>query len=305
MGGHTNSVLAMALCTVLLGASACAPAQGDVVNQARRLDLEGQHDAAIALYREALDRMPDSFDAHYGIARALDLAGSYEEARRHFAMAIDLAPEGTKDQALRMMGVSHTFVGDAPGAATYFGQVFDRRVAARNFAGATEVANELGRVYLEIGDPDNALRWYRTGYETAARQPDRPAALADLAELRWAHAQARIAARRGDAAETWRQEAVVRALLDKGSNPDQQIHHPYLRGYIDFHLGDYEGAIAELRQADQEDPFILMLLAEAFEKSGNAEKAREYYRKVLASTSHAVTNAFARPRARHQLGVAR
>ncbi len=45
--------------------------------------------------------------------------------------------------------------------------------------------------------------------------------------------------------------------------------------------------------------------AQAFEKSGNAEQAREHYRKVLASASHAVTNAFARPLARRQLGVAR
>ena len=33
----------------------------------------GQTDAAIALYREALEQDADSFDAHYGIARALDL----------------------------------------------------------------------------------------------------------------------------------------------------------------------------------------------------------------------------------------
>ena len=45
--------------------------------------------------------------------------------------------------------------------------------------------------------------------------------------------------------------------------------------------------------------------AQAFEKSGNAEQAREHYRKVLASASHAVTNAFARPLARRQLGLAR
>lgn len=76
-----------------------------------------------------------------------------------------------------MMGVSHTFIGDAPGAATYFEEVFDRRVAAGNVAGAADVANELGRVYLELGDTERALRWYRTGHETAARQSDRPAAL--------------------------------------------------------------------------------------------------------------------------------
>ncbi|MPY86955.1 MAG: tetratricopeptide repeat protein [Luteitalea sp.] len=301
-------VLAVGLCAAVLGVSACRPAPEEaiepqeVIDRALRLDLDGQHDEAVALYRKVLERTPESFDAHYGIARALDLSGRYDEARRHFARAIALASDGAKDQALRMMGVSRTFVRDATGAATYFRQVFDRRVAAGDVGGAAEVANELGRVYLELGNPARAYQWYRTGYEMAAREPDRPAALIELVELRWAHAQARIAVRRGDASEAQQQAAVVKALLDKGSNPDQRIHYPYLRGYINFHLQDYEGAIAELQQADQEDPFILLLLAQAFEHSGKTDRARDYYRRVLASSSHAVTNALARPVARQKLG---
>jgi tetratricopeptide (TPR) repeat protein len=289
----------------MLAVATPTPAQQDVVNQARRLDLEGKHDAAVALYRQALDRTPGSFDAHYGIARALDLAGSYEEARQHFAKAIELADEGNKDQALRMMGVSYAFVNNLSEAAKYFRQVFDRRLAARNVAGAAEVANELGRVYLELGDPDTALTWYRTGYETAAKQAGRPPAELDLAEVRWAHAQARVAARKGNAREAKRQELVVKSLVDKGTNPDQQIQYPYLVGYVDFYLKDYAGAIAGLQKADQEDPFILMLLAEAYERSGKAATARDYYRKVLASTSHAVNNAFARPVARQKIEATR
>ncbi|MPZ20019.1 MAG: tetratricopeptide repeat protein [Luteitalea sp.] len=295
-------VLVVALCTTLLYVCACRPAPEETLERARQLDLDGSHDEAIAAYQKLLQQTPDSFDAHYGIARAFDLAGKYDEARRHFATAIELAPEDTKDQALRMMGVSHAFVRDAAGAATYFERVVRRRVEAGDFVGTAEVANELGRVYLELGEPDAALRWYRTGYEMASREPDQPASLTDLTELRWAHAQARIAAHRGDASEARRLEAVVKTLLDKGSNPDQQAQYPYLRGYIDLHLGHHEEAIAQLQQADQDDPFVLLLLAQAFEKTGNADKSREYYRKVLASSSHAVNNAFARPVARDRLG---
>ena len=119
---RNHTLFAIALAAAVIGAASRVSAQADLVNQARRLDLEGKQDAAIALYRRALDRAPDSFDAHYGIARALDLIGSYEEARRHFARAIELASEGVKDQALRMMGVSYAFTGNAAEAATYFRQ---------------------------------------------------------------------------------------------------------------------------------------------------------------------------------------
>ena len=60
------------LSAIALSVAARAPAQQDAVNGARRLDLDGRHDAAVALYRQVLGRTPDSFDAHYGIARALD-----------------------------------------------------------------------------------------------------------------------------------------------------------------------------------------------------------------------------------------
>ncbi len=113
----------------------------------------------------------------------------------------------------------------------------------------------------------------------------------DLRDLRWAHARARIAARKGDAAEARKQTAVVKALVDKGCNPDQAIQYPYLAGYVDFYLKDYAGAIAELQQADARDPFIQVLLAQALEKSGQAASAREHYRKVLESNAHSPNNA--------------
>lgn len=276
-----------------------------LVSQARKLDLDGKQDAAIPVYREALAQQPRSFDAHYGLARALDLAGQYDEAREHFTRAIELAPDSDKEQALRMMGIAWTFAGNVEQAARYFRDVFDQRVAAGNHAAAAEEGNELGRVYLEAGDYDRAEAWYRTGHDEAGRAPDRQAWQVDLADMRWAHAQARIAARRGRADVAHRDEATVKRLLDKGGNDDQKVQYSYLVGYVSFYLGDYRAAVAALQQADQEDPFILMLLGQASEKLGQTTRARDYFRKVLQSSSHAVNSAFARPVARQMLETGR
>ena len=174
-------------------------------------------------------------------------------------------------------------------------------MAAQDLGGAAETANALGRIYLESNDLDNAAKWYQTGYETSRRQPKLPADQADLWDLRWAHAQARIAARKGNAAEARKQMAIVKGLLDKGTNPDQQIQYPYLAGYVALHLKDYRGAIAALTQADQKDPFILVLLAQAYEKSHDAANARQCYAEALASNAHSLNNAFARPLAKKKL----
>ena len=111
-----------------------------------------------------------------------------------------------------------------------------------------------------------------------------------------------MAARKGNAAEARKQMAIVKTLLDKGTNPDQQIQYPYLTGYVSFYLKDYPGAIAELQKADATDPFIQLLLAQAYEKSRDAANARESYTKVLASNAHSLNNAFARPLAKKKVG---
>jgi tetratricopeptide (TPR) repeat protein len=276
-------------------------AQADLVTRARKLDAAGDQAGAMALYRQALARSPKSFDAHYGLARALDLAGRYAEARQHFSQAIALAPDdGSRDQAARMMGVSWIFSGSTRDAAPYFQQVFDRRSRDGDLAGASEEANELGRVLLESGDLDGALRWYDIGYKTALRQTG-AARDENLAEFRWAHAQARIAIRRGRRPDARRFADRARTLLGQRKTTDQQVQYPYLTGYVAFYSGDYRQAIADLGRADQQDPFILLLMAQSYEHLGRPEEARGVYRKVLTSTSHAINNAFARPVALRKL----
>jgi len=273
----------------------------DLVKQAQKLTAEGKEDEALALYRQAIARSPELFAAHLGAGIVLDLQGAYKEARQHFEKAILVAPDESKYQALVNMGVSYAFDGNAKSASTFYRQAFDRGTAAQDLRAAAETANALGRIYLESNDLDNAAKWYQTGYETSRRQPKLPADQADLWDLRWAHAQARIAARKGNAADAHTQTAIVKGLLDKGTNPDQQIQYPYLVGYVALYLKDYRGAIAALTQADQKDPFILVLLAQAYEKAHDAANARQCYVEVLASNAHSLNNAFARPLAKKKL----
>src|SRR5690242_14274752 len=287
-------------------ASAKSPADAaDFVKQARKLNSEGKQDEALSLYNQALQASPNSVDAHLGAGAALDLKGQYDEARKHFAKAIEVAPPDNRNGALRNMAFSYAFERKAKDAARYEQMAFDSLISQQKYTDAAGVANELARIYLESGDIDDAARWYKTGYDTAMRQPDLKDSDKDLWNFRWEHAQARIAARRNQKAEAQKHVAAAKAILDKGTNPDQSPFYPYLTGYVAFYGGDYSTAITELQKADQRDPFILVLLAQAYEKSGDKAQATEYYRKVLASNIHNPTNAFARPIARQkQIGRA-
>jgi tetratricopeptide (TPR) repeat protein len=291
----------------LLLAGACcaqqttAPSALDLVKQGEKLNSEGKQDEALALYQKALAMSPNLYEAHLAAGIALDLKANLVEARQHFVKAIEVAPADSKQQAQRAMAMSYAFGGNADEAAKFEQQVIDARMSAHDYIGAAEIANELARIYLESGNTIDAYKWYKSGYETAQRKSDLSDADKNLWLFRWENAQARIAARRGKADEAQQHVAAAKAALDKANNPDQARFFPYLTGYVAFYTADYKTAIADLQKADQRDPLILALIAESYEKSGDATQARGYYRKVLAINAHNPTNTFARPLARRKL----
>ena len=90
------------------------------------------------------------------------------------------------------------------------------------------------------------------------------------------------------------QHSLIRARRDRRRHVE--MHAVFFR-----HIAPPIVAIADLQKASQDDPFILLLLAQSYEKSGDAARAKEYYQKVMANNGHGPTNAFARPVARKKL----
>jgi len=276
--------------------------QPGFIRQGQALMREGKLPDALALYRQVLAGTPDSVPANNAAGIALDLMGQGAEARKYFAKAIEVAPTSQgKAAAQRAMAMSYAFEGDCKKAGEYEQQVFNYYVSVKDFYQQGEIANEAGRVCIDAGDLDAAAKWYQTGHDAGLREPDIKADRVDLWEFRWQHAQARIAARRGNAAEAEKHVAAAKAALDKGTNPQQTQFFPYLAGYVAFYRGDYKTALEELPKANQNDPFIQCLMAQTYEKLGDREKATEYYRKASATTAHNPPAAYARPFAKKKL----
>ena len=274
----------------------------ELVKQGQKLNTEGKQDEALALYSRALQLSPDLYQAELASGMALDLQGKYQQARVHLAKAISIATPEQKVQALRTMGISYAFTRDPGESAKYDQQAFDAQYAEKKFDDAAATANELARIYLESGDTDNAFQWYQTGHLTALLKPNMTPAEKDLWEFRWESGLARVRARQDRKEEAQKHLTAAKAILDKGTNPDQVRFYPYIAGYVAFYGGDYKTAIAQLQTADQKDVFVLTLLAQAYEKSGDKAKATELYKQILTINAHNPGNAFARPLAEQKVG---
>jgi len=276
--------------------------QPEVVKQGQQLIREGKPDDALALYRKTLQSTPDSVPTNVAAGSVLDLMGKSEEARKYFSKAIEVAdtPEH-KAGVQRAMAMSYAFEGNCDKTVEYEQQVFDYYGSVRNFFQQGEIADEAARVCIDSGDLESAQKWYKTGHDAGMKEPDIKPARQDLWNFRWEHAQARIAARRGDQADAQKHLAAAQAIFDKGTISEQAQFLPYLKGYIAFYVGDYTAAHEELGKANQNDPFIQCMIAQTYEKLGDRDKAMEFYRKASTASSHNPPAAYAVPFARKKL----
>jgi tetratricopeptide (TPR) repeat protein len=297
--------------TLLLCCSGCplfaqAPAPQaqppEFVKQGQQLIRDGKPEQALALYRKTLEASPDSFPAIMATGGVLDLMGKYAEARTYFEKVIQ-SPDSPEHKAAaqRAMAVSWAFERNCNKAVEYEQQVFDFYGSSKNFFQQGEIANETARICIDSGDFDAARKWYKLGHDTGLKEPDLKPARQDLWDFRWEHAQARIAARQGQAAEAQKHIAAAQAILDKGNIPEQAAFLPYLKGYVAFYAEDYKTALDELSKANQNDPFIQCMIGETYGKLGQKEKALEWYRKASTASSHNPPAAYAVPRAREAL----
>jgi tetratricopeptide (TPR) repeat protein len=270
--------------------------QPEFIRQGQQLMREGKLDDALALYRKTLQTLPNSIPANIAAGNVLDLKSQGEESRKYFAKAVEIAdtPEH-KAMAQRAMAMSYAFEGNCRKTAEYEQQVFDYHGSVKNFFQQGEIADEAARVCIDSGDLDTAYHWYQLGHDTGVKEPDIKPARQDLWEFRWEHAQARIAARRGNQADAQKHVAAANSILDKGTNSEQAQFLPYLKGYVAFYGKAYKTALDELLKANQNDPFIQCMIGQTYEELGDKDKAIEFYRKASAAIAHNPPAAYAVP----------
>jgi tetratricopeptide (TPR) repeat protein len=305
----TTRILSFALAVPLASVAsyfAQAPApqqeQPEFIKQGQQLMRARQLEDALALYRQTLQSFPLSLPANAAAGSVLDLMGRSEEARKYFQKAIDIAdtPEN-KAVAQRVMAMSYAYEANCKKTLEYEQRAIDYYAGVKNFLQQGELADEAARVCLDSGDLDTAYKWYQLGHDTGLKELDIKPARVDLWNFRWEHAQARIAAHRGDQVEAQKHVAAAKAILDKGTIPEQAPFLPNLQGYVAFYALDYRTALEALLKANQNDPFIQCLLGQTYEKLGQKDEATESYRKAAAAIGHNPPAAYAVPFAKKKL----
>ena len=264
----------------------------------------GRFAEAITQYNKALAIEPNFVNSHLGIAAALAYQGKATDAQAELQKITNKArSDGERRTALFGQMVVAADNGKLDQALV---EVEKQYALGQKTNDVPAMAGDLqlkGNVLLEMGKYDDA----RKAYEEALKltnESQLSKEIKDNTALFHHYNLARVAIGKKDLATAKTEAETFRkgSELAKNQNQIKQAHE--LSGRIALEEKNYDAAISELNQANQQNPDTLYLLGEAFRSKGDAAKAKEWFTKAAKFNSLPQLNyAFVRSKAERALAT--
>jgi tetratricopeptide (TPR) repeat protein len=306
---------------------------------AMKLNREQKGKEALQAFKALREEYPDERLVHMMIGQLSLNQGLYEEAQKAFEKAIAL--DGSTPRAYAFIGNAYMLQGDyakaraqydlalqkrAPGTAPggvfyprslsylYEGNVDQALAGLETFLGEYKqnkldanfpevfIWNSIARINLEHGRVEEAMKAYQEGFKSVPGST-----LEDNDKKVWLgrlhHGKGRTLARMGKYAEAWSECETVKKMIDDGGEEGKQYApaYHYMAGYVKLEAGDTKAAIEHLEKSDLSDPFHKLLLARAYEKSGDKAAAKKAYEEIVAFRTNNLERALAYPEAKKKL----
>lgn len=258
----------------------------------------GRFDEAITQYRKALEIDPKFINSHFGIGAALMYQGKHDEAAAEMQKITDKArTDGERRTALFGLTVVDVDAGKWDKALAEV----DKQYALGEKTGDTPAmigdAGLKGNILLEMGKYDEAKAEF-TRVLTMTEASNQSAEIKANTRLFDHFNQARVALGKKDLATAKSEAEAFKKGTDASKNPNNDKVAHSLLGSIALAEKDYDKAIAELAQSNQQNPQDLYRQSEAYQGKGDAVKAKEFAAKASGFNSlPAVNLAFVRLKA--------
>lgn len=233
----------------------------------------GRFDASIAEYKKAL-ALDEHFGAsHIGIAANEMLRGRHAAALAELEIYYQAArSDGERRTALGTEAMVHVDHGGTDAAVLAMEKSRAIAAAAQDVAGVAVDESAIADILLEAGRVDLAAARYTRAHAAIAASALSPEIKDDDA-LAAHYDRARVALARHQLAAA-RSEAEAYASGAAARKNDARIRQSHeLNGLVALESREFDKSIAELAQADQENPAVLYAVSRAEAAKGNRSKA--------------------------------
>jgi tetratricopeptide (TPR) repeat protein len=264
---------------------------------------EGKFDESIVQYRKALSLDPNFAASHFGLSADLTYLGRPAEAEEELQI---MAQHARNDGELRTALFGMAVVASDGGNFAKAEEVMDKEYAVaekkNDIASMAADLQAKGNIARAAQKYDDAKRFFDRSFQMV-QESGLSQGIKDNAVLVHDYNLSVIAVGKRDFAAAKSEAEEYRKAAEAGNNPAQVRNAHELAGIIALAQKDYETAIGELQQANQQNPQNLFRLGQAFQAKGDSAKAQDYFAKAGGFNSLPQLNyAFVRVKAQKSAG---
>lgn len=237
----------------------------------------GRFEDSQTQYRKALSLDPHFTPSHFGLSAALLYAGKGHEAQAELQK---MADQARNDGELRTAYFGMAVLASDAGKFDEALQAMDKQYAiAQKSNDVVAMAGDIqtkGRILMEIPRFEDAQREFDRSYKMI-ESSTQPQQIKDNTKLlhQFNLTEVAIETKNFAAAKVKAEEFRQGAEATKNSLQIKNSHE--LAGRIALGEKHYAKAVAELEQADQQNPQNLYRLSQAYQGRGDRAKAEDYY----------------------------
>jgi choloylglycine hydrolase len=264
----------------------------------------GRFDESIKQYQAALSRNPNFVASYIGISTDLSLQNKHAEAITQLQKLYDIARnDGERRAALFAKTVVYVDAGNVQMALAEMDKQYALAEKINDAAAMSGDLGAMGNILYESGKYDEALAKFEKSLQLTEAS-NLSAAIKENAKRGQLYNAGRVALMKKDVAAAKVKAAEFRAQSEAAKNTFQIWLAHELAGSIALAEKNYDQAIAQFQQANQQNPYTLYRLALAYEGKGDTKKAKELCQK--AARFNALSNlnySFMRKKAEQKLAA--
>lgn len=258
----------------------------------------GKYDASIESYQKALSVNPNFVASHIGIATNLNYKGNHEEARKQLQKLYDIARnDGERRTAHFTTAVSYVDEGNLEKALEELKKQYALAEKINDAAAMSGDLNTMGNILIEAGKFDQANEKFEKSLKFI-QESNLSQEIKDNAKRTFLFNTARIALKKKDT-------TTAKAKLEKYQKQVKAINNPFqirlshqLAAIIALEEKEFEKALEELKQSNQQNPYNLYRMALAYQGKGNRDEAKEFFMKAAHFNAlNSLNQAFIRSKA--------
>jgi tetratricopeptide (TPR) repeat protein len=262
----------------------------------------GKYDESITHYQKALQINPGFVASYLGIASNYNFKGEHAKARQHLQKLYDNAKDkGQKRLALFAHAVSYADEGDLDQALKSIQKQLDIAAEINDYPLMSGDYATMGLICLEMDDYDRAQAMFEKSLEMN-QKADITEKAKEFAKLNYNYFEGNVALKKGDVVRANELSKKYLQLAEKWGNLNQIRFAHELAGIIALDAGDFNLALKELKQANQQNPYNIYRMALAYKGLGDMKNAKALCKK--AAEFNALNNlnmAFVRNKAQKML----